>query len=56
MEPTKKNIENLSNEQLAMMFRPVPQNETTWAERHQQIGMLFFGLPLLTLFFWFLFT
>jgi hypothetical protein len=56
MEPTKKNIENLSNEQLAMMSRPVLQNETTWAERYQQINLLLFGLPLLALFFWFLFT
>ena len=53
---TKKDTENLSNEQLATMFAPVSRQEADFMERRQQVGLILIGLPALALVMWFLFT
>jgi hypothetical protein len=51
-----KDIESLSDEQLGLMFKPIPRTERNWAESRQQVGLIIIGLPALALAIWLLFT
>ena len=43
---SKKDIEQLSNEQLGAMFAPLPHRETDPMARRQQVGLLILGVSV----------